>query len=67
LIEPSGLRPNHSMPPRRGEQMAGTRFLGLPASTAGLGAGPQRVPDAAPPGDDHEALPGFDFHDVTHN
>lgn len=31
LIEPAGLRPNHSMlPSRRGEEMTGTRVPGLP-------------------------------------
>ena len=61
LIEPTGLRPNHSMPPRRGEEMTGTRVLraAQPALLA-LETGPQRVPDSAPPGDDHEALTGFD-------
>jgi transposase len=34
LIEPTGLRPNHSMSPRRDEEMNGTRGSGLPASTA---------------------------------
>jgi hypothetical protein len=32
LIEPTWLRPNHPMPPQRGEQMDGTRVFGLPAS-----------------------------------
>jgi hypothetical protein len=32
LIEPTPLRPNHPCRPRRGEQMDGTRVLGLPAS-----------------------------------
>lgn len=29
LIEPARLRPNHSMPPRRGEEMTGARITGL--------------------------------------
>ena len=31
LIEPTGLRPNHSTPPCRGEQINGTRVPGLPS------------------------------------
>ena len=30
LIEPARLRPKHSMPPCRGEEMTGTRATGLP-------------------------------------
>jgi hypothetical protein len=30
LIEPARLRPNHSMPPRRGEEMTGIRVTGMP-------------------------------------
>ncbi len=31
LIEPAWLRPNHSMSPRRDEEMTGTRVPGLPS------------------------------------
>ncbi len=34
LIEPARLRPNRSMPPRRGEEMTGTRVAGLPRQHA---------------------------------
>ena len=57
LIEPTGLRPNHSMSLSRDEEMTGTRLLGLPCQhPLASGDGPQRVPDPASQGDDHEAL-----------
>ena len=64
LIEPTRLRPNHSMSyfGRRDERHPGLWV----ARQYMLALEMDR--NASPPGntgDDHEALPGFAFHDVT--
>ena len=50
----------------RGEQMTGTRLLGLPSGSAGMERDRYTVSDTAPR-DDHEALTGFASHRVNDN